>query len=147
MADGKSLSLVGMGVGVAPGFPGAQTGSDTLGWGVRLFSFLFLDRQFCFHGVIFCPNFPVCSKAASVPALLPGDLPVFKNKWCGLSGDLSVTLVPGVTCCATTPPGWGAGTWGGEPVQRWGPRISNAPQPQQNQPRAGKEERAQQVNA
>lgn len=132
---------------MAPGFPGVQTGSDTWGWGVRLFSLLFLDRQFCFHGVIFCPNFPVCSKAASVPALLPGDPPVFKNKWRGLSGDLSVTLVPGVTCWATTPPGCRAGTRGGEPVQRWGPRISSAPQPQQNQPRAGKEERPQQVDA
>ena len=83
---------------MAPGFPGAQTGSDTLGLGVRLFSLLFLDRQFCFHGVIFCPNFPVYGKAASVPALLPGDPPVSKTKWCGLSGDLSVTLVPGVMC-------------------------------------------------
>ena len=83
---------------MAPGFPGAQTGSDPLGLGVRLFSLLFLDRQFCFHGVISCPNFPVYGKAASVPALLPGDPPVFKTKWCGLSGDLSVTLVPGVKC-------------------------------------------------
>ena len=31
-------------------------------------------------------------------ALLPGDLPVFKNKWGGLPGDLFVMLVPDVMC-------------------------------------------------
>lgn len=34
--------------------------------------------------------------------VLPGDPPVFRNKWCGLSGDLSVTLVLGIMCHHTS---------------------------------------------
>lgn len=117
MADRRTLSLGGGG------------GSSAAGWsldsqGLRqtwthwdegeAFSLLFLDRQFCFHSVIFCPNFPIYGKASSVPALLPGDPPVFKNKWCGLSGDPSVALVPGIRCRPTS---W---MWGREPAQRWG---------------------------
>ena len=106
------------------------------------FSLLFLDRQFCFHSVIFCPNFPIYGKASSVPALLPGDPPVFKNKWCGLSGDPSVALVPGIRCRHTS---W---MWGREPAQRWGSQnLPSAPPPQENQSGAEEGRRPQNVNA
>lgn len=49
--------------------------------------------------------------------VLPGDPPVFRNKWCGLSGDLSVTLVLGIMCHHTS-------CMGGEPAQRWGSHPS-----------------------
>lgn len=143
MADRRTLSLGG-------------AGSSEAGWsldsqGLRqtrthwdegeAFSLLFLDRQFCFHSVIFCPNFPIYGKASSVPALLPGDPPVFKNKWCGLSGDPSVALVPGIRCRPTS---W---MWGREAAQRWGvPGSPQCPPPQQNQ--SGAEEgRPQNVDA
>lgn len=57
--------------------------------------------------------------------VLPGDLTVFRNKWCGLSGDLSVTLVLGIMCRHS--PAWEGR---GEPAQRWESQdLSRAPTP------------------
>lgn len=62
--------------------------------------------------------------------VLPGDLPVFRNKWCGLSGDLSVTLVLGIMCHHTS-------CMGGSLPKDGVPRISCAPTPAESVLRRG----------
>lgn len=80
-------------------------------------SLLFLDTS-VFMVLFSALIFPVYGKASSLPALLPGDLPVFRNKWRALSGDLSVAQGPGTRCQPRLLPMGGGGAcpgWGGDP--------------------------------
>lgn len=79
--------------------------------------------------------------ASSAPALSPGDPPVFKNKWCGLSGDPSVAQVPGTTCRYAFWIGWGEADG-----KRESQDLSGVPH-SQNESWAGAAGRSQKVGA